>query len=182
MNGMFDSLPFGGSASVALAPVNLAAAAANSLWASVRDCNDFLGLLVFLGAGTATQDITITLQQATTSGGAGAKALQIKEAFFKRGNAGFTAANALVQDRFVKTALFNREVPANNYATAADRVATTNDFMTLIRISPKDLDMAGGFRYVRAQFNQPAAAQLAVAFWLTMGSAYNGDVARSLLA
>lgn len=179
---MFDSIPFGGSVSVALAPVNLASAAANTLWGSIRDCNDFLGLLVFIGAGTAGQEITIGLQQALTSGGGSAKALQVKEAWFKRGSTGFTAGNALVQDRFVKSALFNREVPANNYATATDRVAATNDFMAYIRISPKDLDQANGFRYVRAQFNAPAAAQMAAAFWLPAGSAYNGDTARSLLA
>lgn len=179
---LFDQFPFGGGASIALPPVNLATGANNSLWASVRDCNDSLLLLFYFGAGTATQDITVTLQQATTSAGGSAKALVVKEAWFKRGGAAFTAGNAAARDVFVKSAIANREVSAANYNTAADRVATTNEFMGVIRISPKDLDAGNNFRYVRAQFTQPAAAQQGVALWVPNGIAYQGSQPISLLA
>lgn len=170
----FDVFPFGGGISIALPPVNLATAANNSLWASMRDINDSLFLLAYFGAGTATQDITITLTQATSSAGANSKALVVKEAWFKRGSTAFTAGNAATRDVFVKSPGFNREVSAANYNTATDRVATTNEFLALIRISPKDVDLVNNFRYVRASFNQPAAAQLGVAFWIPNGNAYNG--------
>ena len=180
---MFDDLPYGSPPSVALHPQDLAGGAKATLWASVRDINDFLGLLVVIGAGTATQDITISLLQATSSAGAGSKALTFREAWFKRGAAGaFTPATADARDRFVKTTLANRESPIASYNTATDRVATTNHFVTLIRISPKDLDMSNGFRYVGASFSSPAAAQLASALWIPMGNASSGIGAPSLLA
>ncbi len=178
---LFDQFPFGGGASIALPPVNLATGANNSLWASVRDINDSLLLLFYFGAGTAGQNITVTLQQALNSSGGSAKALVVKEAWFKRGGAAFTAGNAAARDVFVKSAIANREVAAANYDTTADRVASTSGFMGIIRISPKDLDMVNNFRYVRAQFTQPAAAQQGVALWVPNGAAYQGTQPLSLL-
>lgn len=178
---MFDDLPYGAPPSMAIAPVSLAGAAAATLWANVRDVNDFLGLFFFLGIGTAAEDITITLTQATSSAGAGAKALVVKEAWYKTGGPAFTAATAAATDKFVKSTLFTRESSAATYITTTDRVAVTNQFMGLIRISPKDLDLAGGFKYAKASFSASTAAQLMYAHWLPMGNAYSGKTLPSLL-
>jgi hypothetical protein len=184
MSALFSQLPNGGGLSVALSPVNLASAAANSLYANIANVNKALLLLVFLKAGGSGENVTINLQQATDAAGTGAKTLNIKEVFFKKGATTFaTAPNT--NDKFARSPStpVNRETAIASYATATDRVAATNDFMALIRISPADLDMANGFRYVRAQFTDPGATeQLGMALWIPDGAAYLGDSAPSILA
>ena len=180
---MFSDMPFGAPPSVALAPIDLTGGAKATLWGSIRDINEFLAILISIGAGTATQDITISLLQATSSAGAGSKALPFKEAWFKRGSGVWAPGTAAAQDKFAKSALATREAPVvgGGYVTTTDRVATTNQFVTMIRVSPKDLDQANGFRYVGASFNSPAASQVAAAFFFPMGNAYSGTTIPSLL-
>lgn len=179
---MFSQLPFGGGVSIALAPVDLSAAAANTLYAKVRDVNDFLWLVWFIKAGTAADEATLSLQQATTSAGGSAKTLQIKEVWFKKGGPTFATAPA-TNDLWTKNATISREAPVNTYATATDRVAATNDFMAAIRISPKDLDAAGGFGWVRGGCTDVGAnAQLGMAIWVPEGIAYMGTTFPSILA
>lgn len=174
-------LPFGMPPSVALAPVDLAAAAANTNYASVRDINRCLALLFFCRVGASGENVTVSLQQATTAGGANAKAMQLERLFFKKGAPTFATAPA-VNDKFVASPLATKEAPIASWATATDRVAATNEFMGMILIRPHDLDMAGGFSYVRAQFTDPGAtAQLAFALWLPEGLAYAGQTAPSIL-
>lgn len=184
MGAMFSQLPLGGGVSIALSPVDLAAAAANSLYANIANVNKALLLVVFIRAGAAGENVTINLQQAQDSSGTGAKALNIREVFFKRGATTFaTAPNT--NDKFVRSPSTpnNRETAITTYATATDRVAATNDFMCVIRICPADLDGANNFRYVRAQFTDPGAtAQLGVALWMADGYAYNGADVPSILA
>lgn len=184
MSALFSQLPNGGGLSIALAPVDLSAAAVNSLWASVRNVNKALFLIAFLKAGTAGDNVTIALQQATDAAGTGAKVLNIKEVFFKKGATTFaTAPNT--NDKFNRSPSTptNRETAISTYPTATDRVAATNDFMAAIRICPADLDMANGFSYVRATFTDPGAnAQLGFAIWLPDGAAYLGQDAPSILA
>lgn len=180
---MFNQLPYGGGASIALAPVDLAAAAVQTLWANTRDVNQFLWLMLYFGAGAAGEHATITLNQATSNAGAGSKALSIKEVWYKRGNAAFTNANASVQDRWTKSGLATREIPISSYATTTDRVSGANHFLAAIRISPKDLDLAGGFRFVQGAIaDVGATAQLACGLWIPEGFAYSGDVPLTLLA
>lgn len=184
MSALFSQLPNGGGISVALAPVDLSVAAVNSLWASIRNVNKSLFLLVFLKAGTAGDNVTISLQQAKDAAGTGAKALNIKEVFFKKGATTFvTAPNT--NDKFTRSPStpVNRETAISSYNTTTDRVAATNDFMALIRISPADVDLVNNFAYVRAQFTDPGSnAQLGCAFWIPDGAAYLGDSAPSILA
>jgi hypothetical protein len=182
MSALFHQLPFGGGVSIALSPIDLSAGATNTLYAKVRDINDFLWLLVFLKAGTAADEVTLSLQQATTSAGGSAKTLQIKEVWFKKGGPTFATAPA-TNDLWTKSTAVTREAPANTYATATDRVAATNDFFAAIRISPKDLDAANGFGWVRGGVTDPGAnAQLGFAIWIPEGIAYQGSAAPSILA
>jgi hypothetical protein len=179
--GLFNLLPFGGGVSVALSPVDLAAAATNTLYANVRDINECLYLLWFIRAGASGENVTLSLQQATTAAGGSAKVLQLRDVWFKRGGPTF-ATNPATNDLWTKNAAIGRETPANTYATATDRVAATNDFMALIRISPKDLDSVNGFSYVNGQCTDPGAtAQLGCAFWIPQGHAYAGAPGLSLL-
>jgi hypothetical protein len=179
---LFNMLPFGGGVSVALAPVDLSAAAATTLFANTRDVEGCLFLLWFIKAGTAADEATLNLVQATTAAGAGAKVLNIKEVWFKKGAPTFATSPA-VNDLWTKSALVNRELPAATYATAADRVAATNDFMAAIRISPADLDMANGFRFVRGGCTDVGInPQLGTALWVPESRAYNSSPGLSILA
>lgn len=174
--GMFSQFPFGGGASVAIAPVDLAAAAAASLWANMRDVNDFMWGIVYLGAGAAGEHATITLQQARTNAGGNAKALTIKEVWYKRGSAAFTNANSAAQDKWVKSGVATREAAVASYVTTADRVTGLNHFMAGFRISKSDLDNAGGFNYVQLNIaDVGATAQLGFALWLPEGFAYSNS-------
>jgi hypothetical protein len=182
MSAMFSQLPFGGGVSIALAPVDLSSAATTTLYAKVRDINDFLWLVFFLKAGTAADEATLNLVQATSAAGANAKVLNIKEVWFKKGGPTFATAPA-TNDLWTKSALATREASIATYATATDRVAATNDFMAAIRISPKDLDAAGGFGWVRGGCTDVGTnAQLGMAFWIPEGIAYSGTAAPSILA
>ena len=178
---MFNDLPFGSPFSLALAPVSLVGGPRVTTLARVRDVNEFMFLWFILGVGTAAEEVTVTLTQATDSADAGNKALVVKEAWYKRGGPTFTAANAAARDSFVKSTLMTREVPAATYVTTTDRVAATNLFMGLIRISPKDVDHANGFKYVKASFNSVTNAQLVSALWIPHGLAHSGTTAPSIL-
>lgn len=168
---MFKQFPFGDSGSPALL-ADLTGGAKSTNWAGVTNVNGFLNLLLFIGVGTAGQDITITLNQAKTNAGGSSKVLQIKEVFFKAGSAGAIAA---AKDFWTKSALVNRESPANSYASVTDRGAATNQFMALIRVSPADLDVGADYAYVGASFNSPAASQLACGLWVPEHVAYHGS-------
>lgn len=178
---LFDAMPFGAPGSLALAPITLVGGARTTSLARVRDINDFLWLWFVLGIGTALEDVTVTLTQATDSADAGAKALTVREAWYKKGGPTFTAANSATTDKFVKSTLMTREAPAATWVTTTDRVAVTNLFVGLIRISPKDVDHANGFKYVKASFNAVTNAQLVTALWLPQGMAYAGSSGPSLL-
>lgn len=183
MSALFSQLPFGGGVSIALAPVDLQTAQ-NGTWAKISNVNKALILLVFAKAGTAADELTINLQQATDNGGTGAKTLKIKEVFFKRGGTAFTTTPN-TRDKFARSPSTpeNRETEITSYATATDRVAATNDFMCAIRICPADLDADNGFMYVRPQFSDVGTnAQLGFALWIADGASYNGVDTASLLA
>lgn len=183
MSALVSQLPFGGGVSIALSPVDLSSAAANSLWANVANINKALLLVFFCKAGAAGENVTVSLQQATDASGTGAKVLNIKEVFFKKGGPTFATAPA-TNDKFARSPStpLNRETAIASYASATDRVAATNDFMGCVRISPADLDQDNAFRYVRAQFTDPGAtAQLGFAIWVADGYAYQGVDAPSLL-
>jgi hypothetical protein len=170
---LFSQFPFGGGASVALAPVDLASGAQTSLWANVRDINDFLWLYWYFGAGAAAEHATLTLQQAKTAAGGSAKALSVREVWFKRGSAAFTPGNASVTDLWTKSALATREAPIASYATATDRISAVNHFVAAIRVSKSDVDGANGFSYVGASCNDVGVAvQLGFALWIPEGFAY----------
>lgn len=172
----FKKFPYGGGASLALAPIDLATAGATTLYANMRDVNDELWLLLFLGVGTAAEEAIITLTQATSNAGAGVKALTVKEAWYKRGGPTFTNANATTRDVWTKSALMTRDAATATYITASDRVAATNQFYAAIRIMAGDVDNANGFTFVKAAINDVGAgAQLAFGLWVPEGYALSGS-------
>lgn len=178
---MFEQIPFGGGVSVGLIPQDLSGGAKNTAYANVRNVNSKLAIVAMIAAGTATQDITITLRQAKDAAGTGAKVLNVKEVYFKRGAPQFVAASAEAQDKFALSPSASREAPTASYVSTVDRVATTNAFVAALMVNPADLDQANGFSYVRAEFSSPAAAQLASVFFMPLEPAYEGKNARSIL-
>lgn len=177
-----NHFPFGAPHSIALHPQDLAGGAKSSLWGRVKNVNGMFHVLVYIAAGTASQNITLNLRQAKTAAGGDAKELRIKEVFFKRGDATFQASTANVRDKFVQSSTCNRESSIATYDSTADRVAATNHLMLDIRVSPNDLDSGNGYEFLQVQFTSPAAAQLACAFFAVDSRGYKGDTAPSLLA
>lgn len=174
---MLRALPYGDGATVALIPQDLTSSAKSSNWASVVDIKSRLNAVILIGAGTATQNITITVNQAKDAAGTGSKLLKLKEIYYKAGASGAILA---ATDKWIKSSNASRESPADSYVTTVDRVAATNHFMALLKICPSDLDLANGFKFVGFSFNAPAASQIACGIWLPEGAAYHGDPASLL--
>lgn len=166
---MFDQLPFGGGASIGFVPVNLATAANPSAYANMRDVNKFLNILIVTGVGTAGEDIVITLKQATSKAGAGAKELLIKRAAYKVG----VGATLPALDKWTVNTACSNESPIASLNTA-DHDQAENVGMELIRVRPQDLDMENGFSFVMVNVAKVTNAQIGVALFIPEGVAYEG--------
>src|SRR4051812_8019624 len=68
----------------AIIPVDFSAAANNGDWVSLKDY-EHCAVVLFKGAGTAGDDPTLTLQQASDVSGTGAKALNFTNLSIKQG-------------------------------------------------------------------------------------------------
>lgn len=117
-------------------PVNLATASNPGDWVSMKN---FLrcAVVVFKAAGTAGDDPTITLEQATAVAGTGAKALNFTRIDAKRG------ADLLAIGQFTKT-----EQAAGNTFTS-DTLAEEQAII-VIDVKAEDLDIDNGFDCIRA--------------------------------
>ena len=120
----------------AVAPVNITGAGADGDWVSMAHARR-LGILLLTGAwagGTSA----VTLEQATSAAGAGAKALGLTEYFIKTGYGGASAfaRTAVVSDTF--------------NLSAASKVI-------LIEVDAAQLDVNGGFSHVRVRAASPGA-------------------------
>lgn len=119
-----------------VAPIDITGAGADGDWVSMAHGRR-LGILILTGTwagGTSA----VTLQQATSNAGAGAKALTPTEYFIKTGNG---AASPWVRTAIV-AGTFN--------LSAAQKVI-------LIEVDATELDVNGGFTHVRARVATPGA-------------------------
>lgn len=158
--GNYDQLPFGGGVSMGIKPGSIAS---NSLWASCACVNRYLNILIAAGAGA----LVINLQQATSSGGAGAKALLI-ERIARKTDVGV----GVIKDIFVSNAAVDNENPVASLDTTA--TAATQSELILLRVRPQDLDLENGFSWVRAQISGAGAAAGCV-LYLPEGPVYMGS-------
>lgn len=118
-------------------PVNLATAANDGDWVSMKNFRRLV-VMVFKGAGGASEDPTITMEQATAVAGTSAKALNFTTIYSKEG------ADLTTIGPFTKTV----QASGNTYTNTS-----LGDLQALIwlEFSAEDLDQANGFDCVRAR-------------------------------
>lgn len=133
-------------------PIDMSAAANNGDWMNMRDWNH-LTVIVFKSAGTAGDDPTITLKQATDNAGTGAKALNFTEIWQKQGT--LTAVG-----QFTK----KTQSAANTYV---DTDSAENQGIYVLEIDADMLDVDGGFNHVQVSIADVGAnAQLGCALYI----------------
>ena len=107
-------------------------------WVAMKDFNH-LTILFYKGVGTAGDNATVTLQQATDNAGAGAKALTFTEIWRKQ------AADVQTVGQFTKST-----------QSAANTFTNTNaaeQAIWALEIDADMLDVDNGFKYVRLTLN-----------------------------
>jgi len=154
----------------AVVPVNLATAAVNGPYASMRNC-EVLHVIIIKGAGTAGEDPVITLTQATTAAGGSAKTLNIT-AVQHQIAANVTLATAFVAGVNVSSVEISRETSVASYAT--DLIdAAENQAMFVLTIHKDDLD--DDFAFVRCNIaDVGASSQLAAMIYIAGGLKHAG--------
>lgn len=146
-------------------PVNMATAANSGDWVSLKDYESCL-VVFYKGAGTAGDDPTLTLEQATAAAGTGAKALNFTRIYHKQGTLTSVA-------QFTEVT----QAAANTYtdATSAEIAA-----IWAVEVKADDLDVGGGFYFIRASVADIGAnAQLGAVLYI-LGKPRYGDAPASL--
>lgn len=135
-------------------PVDMSAAANNGDWINMRDWNH-LTVIVYKSAGTAGDDPTITLKQATDNAGTGAKALNFTELWQKQGT-----LTASAQGTFTK----KTQSAANTYV---DTDSAENQGIYVLEIDGDMLDVDGNFTHVQVSIADVGInAQLGCALYI----------------
>lgn len=122
------------------APVDLSAADNDGDWVSLRDIERLIVNFVS-GVGTAGEDPVISLQQATSAAGAGAKNLTFTKLRHKVGATALSGVTAWTEVT---------QAAAASYDTDGIDGAE-NECQVAIEIRPEMLDVDGGFSYVRGR-------------------------------
>lgn len=142
----------------AIIPVNLATAANNGDYISLKNYGH-VDVVVFKGAGTAGEDPVITLKQATTVAGAGAKALKFQTIYTNVGTQ--TSADTL-------TKVEGTDIPRSttDESTYLNTDSAEAEGLFVIPVDASMLDVDGGFDCVAVQIpDVGAAAQIGCALY-----------------
>jgi hypothetical protein len=138
-------------------PVNMASAANDGDWVSLKSYQ-WLLIVLFKGAGTAGEDPTITVEQATTVAGGGAKALNFTEIYKKQG------ADLFAIGQFTKVT----QAAGNTFT---DGTLAEEQAIVVVPIKADTLDTAGGFDCVRGRVaDVGASSQIGGLFYLLGGA------------
>lgn len=148
----------------AIAPVDLSAAANTGDWISMKNY-ERATLVVFKGAGTAGDDPTVTLQQATDVSGTGAKNLAAIDRVHVKQDTALTS---------VGTFTLVTQTAAETYT---DDTSAEDQAIWAIDIQAEDLDRANDFDCIQASIADVGTnAQIGGALWLLWGARYGGDL------
>ena len=123
-----------------LYPSDLQTAVADD-WISLENYNH-LTIVVFKGAGTGGDDPTLTLQQATSAAGAGAKDLLIVDKYYKK--QGTLLSTNSVGGQFTLTT----QTASNTIV--GDATSAEEQALWVIEVEASELDCDGGFYFVQA--------------------------------
>ena len=151
----------------AFVPVDLQSAANNGQWISMKHVTRLVCVL-FKGAGTAGDNPVVTLQQATSNAGAGAKALTFTRIRTKIG-----AIASTPQWTIATQAASNTYTPTSAASQA----------MIAVDIQSTDLDLMNGFNFVQLSIPDTGSnPQLGAAFYIAYGLRFPQSSTSSLLA
>jgi hypothetical protein len=145
----------------AIMPINLQTGANAGDWVSLKNFHR-LTCLVLASAGSAANDLTLTIEQATSVSGAGNKALNFTRIDVKQG-----ASLAAIGQFSTVT-----QAAANTY-TEGTNGETQN--LYAIDILPEDLDIDNGYDCVQLSIAQVGAAKIGCALYLLWPSRYGAD-------
>lgn len=177
MNVCEGALPDVADLVVGAVPVDLQTAAVNGLWFNMANCNGLNAILI-AAIGTAGDDPVISLEQATSSAGAGAKALTLRRVDYKVGATGFTSATDIWQ----RVSTIDRDNPAASYDTDGINGAE-NALLLNVFILATDLDINNGFKFVRLNCADVGGnAQLGCIIYIPSQRHYQGKHNVSALA
>lgn len=141
-------------------PVTLVGGPRVGDWVDLRQYRG-LNIVLLKGIGTAGQDPVLTLEQATSAAGAGAKALPVSTYFKKEGATAVDAIAAFTQ----RTATTPGTIGGGDELTSAE-----NEALWVVPVKDTDLDGANGFTHVRGSVAATANAQLATLLYETYGA------------
>lgn len=151
----------------AFVPVDMQSAANNGLWISLKYVTRLVCVL-FKAAGTAGDNPVVTLQQATSNSGTGAKPLNFVRARTKIGAIATTPQWSIVSQS------------ASNTITP---VSAASQAIIAVEIQATDLDLANGFDYVQLSIPDTGSnPQLGAAFYITYGIRYPQLTTASVLS
>lgn len=159
---MYPNAPLAETAQIVsgFLPVDMSAGANAGDWVSLKNYHR-LAVVLFKGAGTAGDDPTLTLQQATDVAGTGAKALTFTTVWTKQG----TLTGVGQYTKVTQTA-------ANTYTdlTSAEVAA-----LWVVEIRHDDLDIDNDFDCVRATVADIGTnAQVGTLFYILYGPRFGG--------
>ena len=143
-------------------PVNLATADNNGSWINMAGFEG-VAVLFVKAVGTAGDDPTFTLQQATDSSGTGAKDLDFTKVYTKTGTGTSVTGSYTVVDQSAGNTYTN--------GTLAENAGLVGVWISVA----EDMDIGGGFEYIRVQVPDVGSnAQLGTALYIGTGAKYKG--------
>ena len=151
----------------AFIPIDMQTGANNGQWVSMKIASRVVCVL-FKSAGTVGDDPVITLKQATSNAGAGAKALTFTRARTKIG------AIASTPQWTIAT-----QTAANTYTPTS----AASPAVIAVEIQQTDLDLNNGFNFVQVSIPDIGTnPQLGSAFYIAYGIRYPQNVTPSMLS
>jgi len=153
----------------AVPPVNLATGANDGDWVSLKGYGK-ITIVFFKGVGTAGDDPTLTLEQASAVAGTGAKALVFETIHVKQDTV-LTATGTYTATK--------RTTPI---ATYTDATSAEDQAIWVVDINAEELDVEGGFDCVRARVADIGVnAQLGCILYILGDPRYPQDIVESAI-
>lgn len=146
-------------------------------WVKVSDY-DRAYLVLSMRAGTAGDDLSINLRQATTNAGGSAKGLVFSKLWHKVGTLNAVPRWTAVE---LTTPTDDLDLVSVN---GADLGADNADAVVVVEVMADSLDVNNGFRFVQllVEGDDAANAKLATAHWLLFGGKYPQAIPLSALS
>jgi hypothetical protein len=151
----------------AFVPVDMHTAANNGQWIGMKHVSRLVCVL-FKAVGTAGDDPVVTIQQATSNSGAGAKPLTFTRVRTKIGAIASTPQWTI-----------DTQAAANTFTTTS----AASQAVIAVEIQSTDLDRNNGFDYVQLSIPSTGSnPQLGAAFYIAYGIRYPQSVPLSSLS